>query len=134
MNAAAAPSVTIAALEDGTLEAQAFDHEAHVYLGWLYLGEMPLLDAINQFSSALQRLTAKLGVPAKYHATITWFFMLLIAERRAQTSGDDWISFHRCNGDLFERQPGIISRYYSSELLASDRARRSFVLPDRLVG
>jgi len=134
MNAAAAPSVTIAALEDGTLEAQAFDHEAHVYLGWLYLEEMPLLDAIDQFSSALQRLTAKLGVPAKYHATITWFFMLLIAERRARTRGDDWFSFRRCNSDLFGRRPGIIGRYYSSELLASDYARQSFVLPDRLLG
>ena len=131
MNAAAVPQVTIAALEDGTLDADAFNHEAHVYLAWLYLAEWPLLDAIHRFSCALRRLTVKLGVPGKYHETITWFYMLLIAERREQTKGSDWFSFHRSNSDLFCRQPGIVRRYYSNELLASDRARQSFVLPDR---
>ena len=134
MNAVAAPDVTIARLEDGTLSPQRFDHEAHVYLAWCYLEEWPVLDAIHRFSVALQRLTAKLGVPGKYHATMTWFFMLLIAERRARTGDSDWFSFRRDNSDLFRRQPGIIGRYYSSELLASDYARQSFVLPDRLLG
>ena len=133
MNAVAAPQITIAALEDGTLDAEAFDHEAHVYLGWLFLEEMPLLEAIDRFSSALWRLTAKLGIPGKYHETVTWFFMLLIAERRANTAGGDWFSFRRKNSDLFAGNPSIVSRYYSSDLLASDRARQSFVLPDQIV-
>lgn len=132
MNAAAMPQFTIAALEDGRVDAAAFDHEAHAYVAWLYLEEMPLLDAIDRFSRALQRLTVKLGVPDKYHATITWFFMLLIAERRKRDPDCDWFAFHRNNSDLFSRDVSIINRYYSSELLASDRAKQSFALPDKL--
>jgi len=132
MNADATPEFTIAALEDGTLDVDAFDHEAHVYIAWLYLEQFPLLDAIARFTSALQRLTARLGIPGKYHETVSLFFMLLIADRRTSTKGKDWLSFHRNNGDLFCREHSIIDRYYSSDLLASDRARQSFVLPDRL--
>ncbi len=132
MNAQAAPQVSIAALEDGTLDAASFDHAAHVYAAWLYLDAYSLPDAINRFSAALQRLTAKLGAPDKYHETVTWFFMLLIAERRAAADGTDWFAFCRANPDLFCRDEPIIRRYYSRGLLASERARQTFVLPDKL--
>ena len=82
---------------------------------------------------ALKRLTAQLGIPGKYHETISWFFMLLIAERRSIQETDDWYSFCRNHADLFARgDDNILNRYYSSELLRSDRARRSFMLPDKL--
>ena len=132
MNAQAAPPVSIDALEDGTLNAATFDHAAHVYAAWLYLEEYPLADAIARFSAALKRLTAELGVPGKYHETVTWFYMLLLAERRAADQHDDWFDFRRSNPDLFGNADDVIRRYYSSEVLASERARRSFVLPDKL--
>jgi len=132
MSAVAKPQITIDAFENATLDPKTFDHEAHVYVAWLYLEQFPLLDATARFSSALRRLTAKLGVPDKYHQTITWFFMLLTAERRENANSSDWFSFHRNNSDLFCRDGNIISRYYSSEILASDRARQSFVMPDNL--
>ena len=132
MNAQATPRVSIAALEDGSLDAVTFDHAAHVYAAWLYLEQYSLPDAIAAFSAALKRLTTKLGVPDKYHETVTWFYMLLIAERRAAASGGDWFAFRRDNPDLFNRDDDIIERYYSAELLASKQARRAFVLPDRL--
>lgn len=132
MNAAAKPQITLAAFEDATLDLEAFDHEAHVYVAWLYLERFPLLDAIARFTSALRRLTVKLGVPDKYHETITWFFLLLIAERRENAKCNDWFSFYRKNSDLFCRNDNIINRYYSGEILRSDRARQSFVMPDNL--
>ena len=130
MNAVVEPQVSIAALEAGTIDAESFDHESHVYLGWLYVREFPLAEAIARFSQALQRLTTKLGVPGKYHDTVTWFYLLLIAERRAAADDDSWNSFRRNNEDLFSRDENILDRYYSSELLWSDRARQSFVLPN----
>lgn len=133
MNAQDAPEISLAALENGSIDADTFDHAAHVYAAWLYLEQYSLPDAIAAFSAALRRLTVKLGVPDKYHETVTWFFMLLIAERRAAGAGGDWFAFCCDNPDLFCRRDNIIMRYYSSELLASDRARHAFVLPDRLV-
>ena len=37
------------------------------------------------------------------------------------------------NRDLLTWKPSILERYYTSDTLFSDRARRSFVLPDRVV-
>ena len=88
-------------------------------------------EAISRFTGALRRLTAKLGVPDKYHDTISWFYLLLIAERRAATTEDSWFTFRRDNDDLFSRDNNVLEHYYSKELLWSDRARQSFVLPDQ---
>ena len=130
MNAAAKPAFTVNAFENGAIDPDAFDHEAHVYVAWLYLEHFPLLEAIAKFDAALRRLTTSLGIPGKYHATITWFFMLLISERRDAMPDSDWFRFRRDNDDLVS-DGKILQRYYDSETLASDRARQSFVFPDK---
>ena len=132
MNAAVTPDITIERLESGDIDAGTFDHESHVYLGWLYVGAYPLPEAISRFSAALKRLVKKLGAEGKYHETITWFYLLLIAERRSSATDHSWFTFRRQNSDLFARQPAILQQYYSDELLGSDRARAGFVLPDRV--
>ena len=131
MTAFTEPALTITAFEAGAIDAESFDHEAHVYLGWLYVGEYPLIEAVSRFTSALRRLTAALGVPDKYHDTISWFYLLLIAQRSNEATDNDWETFRRNNNDLFSRDDNILGRYYSEELLRSERARQAFVLPDR---
>ena len=133
MNAVARPAFPIEAFERGEIDPEAFDHEAHVYMAWLYLERFALPAGLEKFDVALRRLTERLGVPGKYHATITWFFLLLIGERRSAEPGADWPRFRRRNADLVEDR-GLLERYYSRQTLASDRARRVFVLPDRLLG
>jgi hypothetical protein len=132
MSAVSAPHWTIESLESAAIDAEAFDHEAHIYVGWLYLERYPLTEAIEQFTNALRRLTRKLGASGKYHETISWFYLLLIEERRSVSTPNDWFAFRGANNDLFCRDDNIIERYYSKELISSDRARQSFVLPDRL--
>ncbi|MBT8100860.1 MAG: hypothetical protein KJO82_13980 [Gammaproteobacteria bacterium] len=126
------PTVTIEDLESARIEAGSFNHEAHVYLAWLYLREYPVTAAIERFSAALKRLTLKLGVPGKYHETITWFFMLIIAQRCADRPSQDWPQFKATNSDLLDWDENILHRYYSKATLDSDEARRTFVLPDRI--
>jgi hypothetical protein len=133
MNALAKPEVTLESFENGTIDVEAFDHDAHIYVAWLYLECCPVLEAAQRYSDALRRLTTKLGIPGKYHETITWFFMFLIDERRRQLEAGDWYGFRRSNEDLFARgEQSVLHRYYHGETLGSDRARQSFVLPDRL--
>ncbi len=117
----------VAAFEDATIDAAEFEHEAHLLVGWRYLQDYTLLESITRYSGALKRLTRKLGVPNKYHETITWFYLIKIAERKAAT---DWAAFKTANPDLFERNPSIIQQYYSESLLSSECARQAFVLPD----
>ncbi len=126
------PSMSIEAFESGAVDPDEFDHEAHVYVAWLYLQDYELNDAIAGFCAALKRLTRKLGIGSKYHETITWFFMIAINERLQSTSFDDWHSFRRQNPDLFASSPSLIGRHYSGERLQSPLARTHFLLPDRL--
>ena len=133
MNALAKPEVTLESFEDGTLDVEAFDHDAHIYVAWLYLERYPVLQAAQRYSDALRRLTAGLGIPGKYHETITWFFMFVIDERRRHTQAQDWYRFRRNNEDLFARgEDSILHRYYRGDTLGSAGAREAFVLPDRL--
>lgn len=125
-------SISIEDFERGDIDPDQFDHEAHLFVGWSYLQKYALQESIARFSEALRRLTKKLGIESKYHETITWFFMILIAERRAGRGSDDWQAFKRRNADLFARRPTIMNAYYSDERLASPMARSQFVLPDLL--
>ena len=120
----------VAAFEDASIDAAEFDHEAHLLVGWRFLQEQSLVDAIRRFTTALKRLTQKLGVPGKYHETITCFYLIKIAERCAGQAASDWPTFKDANPDLFTRNPSLIRQYYSKSLLASEDARRAFVLPD----
>ena len=118
------------AFKDANVDPAEFDHEAHVLVAWRYLQDNDLLPAIEKYSNALKTLTRKLGVPGKYHETITWFYMIAVGERLAGANDSEWSSFRAANEDLFAREPSLIQRYYSSDLLMSENARRVFVLPD----
>lgn len=120
----------VEAFENATLEPGGFDHEAHILVAWHYLQELSLLDAITRFTRAIKRLTRKLGVSAKYHETITWFYLIKIAERLQASPGADWQAFKAANPDLFAWNPSLVEKYYSKDLLSSDAARHMFVFPD----
>jgi hypothetical protein len=131
MTAASTPEITIARFESGDIDADNFDHEAHIYLAWLYLEQLPVFDAVQRYSLGLRRLTRQLGIPGKYHETITCFYLFKIAERR-EAGASDWLEFRQSNKDLFARgDASVLHRFYRRETLESERARRAFVLPDR---
>jgi hypothetical protein len=132
VSAAPYPRVSIEALETANVDAQAFDHESHVYAAWLYLEQWPLGEATRRFCDAIRRLTIKLGAETKYHETITCFFMQLINERRLVSTQSDWLQFRASNADLVGNAGKTLRRYYSQTLLRSDLARQHYLLPDKL--
>jgi len=122
----------VASFDDGTLPADSFRHADHVRMAFLYLSRHPALEAIGRFSAALRRLASVQGKPGLYHETVTWAFLLLIAERRARAGGSpSWDEFAARNPDLLEGKGPVLKRYYRDETLASELARRTFLLPDR---
>jgi hypothetical protein len=131
MNSATSPTITIDRFEASDVDPDEFNHEAHVYVGWLYVQQFELGTAITRFDAALRRLVTNLGANGKYHATLTWFFLLLIADR---TEVDEtWQVFKSRNLELVTNSRDVLSRYYSDGYLFSDRARERFVLPDKVV-
>jgi hypothetical protein len=81
----------------------------------------------------LQRFAEAQGATQKYHETITTAYVLLINER-LETDGRNltWEEFAAQHTDLLAWQPSILDRYYTRETLMSDRARSTFVMPDRI--
>ena len=132
MNAVATPELSIATFEAATIDADAFNHESHVFVAWLYLERWPLQEAIKRYCDGLRHLTKKLGADTKYHETITWFFMIQINQRRATSQQPTWFTFRRDNLDLINDAGKTLDRYYSKKLLMSDLARQTFLLPDKI--
>jgi hypothetical protein len=130
-DAAHAVEEQIRAFEAGEVDPAAFDHEAHVRVVWCYLQRCPVAVTIARFTSALRALTERLGMPQKYHETISWFFIIVIAERIGRSAGDDWETFRKKNRDLTANSSLLLKRHYSAERLYSPAARQRFVLPDR---
>lgn len=121
----------VAAFESTELPADHFTHVNHVRVAWWYLRHSPLPHALARFVAALQGFARAKGAHGKYHETITVAYMLVIAERIDGARELSWPEFAAANPDLLARTPSILGSYYSDALLSSDRARRSFVMPDR---
>ena len=119
----------VAGFESTQLPAEQFGHAEHVRVAWWYLRHFPLGEALTRFCAALRRFATAKGKPDRYHETITVAYMLLIAERLDDCRGATWTEFQAANPELLAREPSILARYYPPEVLASDRARRVFVMP-----
>ena len=117
---------------DTSLPADQFHHRQHVNVAWLFVQKYGMPNALAEFSAAIKRFADAKGATGLYHETITWAFLLLIGERQARNPAGTWEEFEAANADLFSWKPSILDRYYSKELLASDLAKRAFLMPDRL--
>ena len=116
---------------DTTLPADQFHHRQHVEVAWLFVRRYGMPAAIGEFSAAIKRFAQAKGATALYHETITWAFLLIIAERQARQHAEVFTDFAGENPDLLSWKPSVLDRYYSKELLASDLARQTFLMPDR---
>jgi hypothetical protein len=123
----------IAAFEGEGFDAGAFHHAQHVRVVWACLERWPASEVLPRFAAGLRRVATAAGKPGLYHETITWAYVLLVNERRAPPGTEDWPAFAARNPELLAWRPSLLeTRYYRAETLWSDRARRVFVMPDRL--
>ncbi|HZR65759.1 MAG TPA: hypothetical protein VFA85_11470 [Terriglobales bacterium] len=117
--------------ESGTISGNAFHHSDHVRLAFAYLQGYPLVEALARFSAALKQFASAQGKAERYNETITMAYFFLINERMAENATSSWEEFARDNPDLLVWKDGILNRYYRESTLASDLARRVFMLPDK---
>lgn len=118
--------------ESCTLPGAAFHHEDHVRVAYLYLRKYPPLQALDRFSTSLNRFAIANAQPHLYNETITWAFLLLIRERLARNGQpQSWLAFAAANPDLLTWKNNVLKKYYRDETLASDLAKRTFLFPDK---
>jgi hypothetical protein len=97
------PELTLEQFERGDVDPAAFDHETHVYAGWLCVTHYGRQEGMVRFDAALRRLVKKVGAESKYNAMITWLYLVLIADRARD--GEDWRAFLARNRDLIDDRP-----------------------------
>lgn len=116
------------ALETGELPEQDFGHVAHVRAAYLYLREMDFPAALERIRRTIRTYATHLGKADRYHETITVAYVALIQQHMCERGADDgWIVFARNNPELLDKS--LLTEFYPKEQLASDAARRIFVLP-----
>jgi hypothetical protein len=112
----------------GEWDAAEFRHRDHVRIGFEMLRRHDFAATVFHFSSALRAMAARAGNPRAFHQTVTIAFLSLIAERLDSGNYADFDCFARANADLLDKS--ALSRWYPSERLAMEAARRTFLLPE----
>jgi hypothetical protein len=111
----------------GEVDAADFPHREHVRMAFEMLRRHDFAETVLHYSRALRAMSARAGKPQAFNQTVTIAFLSLIAERLERGQPADFAAFQRDNAELFEKNP--VARWYRPERLASDAARRTFLLP-----
>lgn len=122
----------LADFEACTLPEAEFDHRGHVRLAFILLRRRGFEQGIAGLRAGIRAYATSLGAPDKYHETITVAFAALVHEALELDAGrgEDTSSFEGFVGrhpHLLDKH--ILLRHYTPEVLASDHAKRCFVLP-----
>lgn len=110
------------------LSAPDFHHESHIRVAFEMLEAYDFVDACARYAKTIQAMAQKVGVPEKFNATITFAYMSLVAERKADFSQAGADAFIASNPDLLDKS--LLHHWYSEERLTSAAARNQFLLPD----
>jgi hypothetical protein len=122
----------LSALEATTLPAAEFSHSGHVRAAYLYLRTADFPTALARISASIRRYATALGQAGRYHETITVAYTALIHQHmQLRGAARDWSEFAAANPELLDKK--LLEHFFAPEVLASDIARRVFILPHRSV-
>jgi hypothetical protein len=106
-----------------------FRHREHVRLAYAMLARDDFAAVGLRFKTALLRF-AEAHARGRYHETLTWAYLTLIAERMHATPTASSFEFLERHPDVLDHRSGAVSRYYDvAAITACPIARAVFVLP-----
>ena len=112
----------------GEADAANFPHREHVRMAFEMLRRHDFAEAAWLYSRALRLMTARVGKPEAFNQTTTIAFLSLIAERMERGGEPDFAAFVRAHPEMLDKR--ALSRWYRPDQLATEIARRTFVLPE----
>jgi hypothetical protein len=121
----------VVAFERATIDPRTFHHREHLYVAWCYLRALSLEEALARYVRHLRQLAAALGSPQKFHATMTWAYVVLLHAAMERSPGAGFEQLLAENPALADHRGGALDAHYQRAQLDSDEARRYFVLPRR---
>lgn len=106
-----------------------FTHREHIRVAWLYLRNNDWDSGYQKIQSGIQHFATELGVADMYHETITCFWATLVQYCIDEKSDiADFEEFITTYPMLLEK--ATMMKYYSSELISSQQARKEWQEPD----
>jgi N-formylglutamate deformylase len=127
----AASIALVRAFEACDPELGALTHAEHLRVAWHYLRHEPLGLAAERMDAGLRRFAASRGAPDRYHATITWAYVVLLAECRRELGNVPFDVVAERHPALLDHANGTVRRLYGPGQLDSALAREVFLLPRR---
>lgn len=119
--------------EDGSLPPAAFRHREHLLVAWSYVRALPFEEAAYRFVRGLRAFVVAHGAEDKFHATVTWAYLAILAELLddPRTKALPFEAFLAEHPELLDSRDGALAALYGFGGLGSDRARRVPLLPGR---
>jgi hypothetical protein len=118
----------LARLVRGEIDAANFPHREHVRMAFEMLRRHDFAESVWLFSWALRAMATRAGKPQAFSQTTTIAFLALIAECMEATGPADFETLLRAHPELLDK--AALTRWHRPDLLASEAARRTFLLPD----
>ncbi len=118
--------------ETCTMPAAVFNHEAHLRLAWVYLGEYGIEKAENLVQEQLKKYVASLGAEDKYHTTLTVASIKVIHHFMSRSKSDNFKGFIAQFPQLKTGFRELIGSHYGFDIYSSKKARLEYLEPDLL--
>jgi hypothetical protein len=121
----------IGLFEDTSLPRSDWTHGKHLIVALVYLVRHGRDEATERIRHGIQRLNHHYGNFTGYHETITLAWIAVVSRFLDQRPRGENLSI--LSRELLEEceVKDYLLRFYSTEVLMSDEARRSWVTPDR---
>ena len=118
------------AFEECTLPREKWTHRAHLWVALWYLRHFPREEATKRIRTGIQRYNAARGSTKGYHETITLSWIRLLSGFLLTAGPQRDLGELASEAAASYASSDYLLRYYSHELLFSDRARTEYVPPD----
>jgi len=118
--------------DEGTLNPQLFNHEAHIRLAWIHITKYGVEEAIKNICSQLLNFVTNHGVKDKYNETLTIAATKAVYHFILKSKSDNFRSFITEFPRLKTHFKELMDSHYSNDTYFSEKAKKSFVEPDLL--
>jgi hypothetical protein len=122
----------VEAFENGTISEADWRHAEHLVVALFYLSNHDFETALAKMRNGIFNLLKSFGVDLSkempYHETLTVFWMRTVADFKKSKNGSSTIEI--CNQLTGKFDKDYPLRFYSRELLFSEKARAEFVEAD----
>jgi hypothetical protein len=130
MRSDAAVEALVRAFEGCTLPPSEWTHQAHLTVALWYLRNYTRDDATDRIREGIRRFNLSRGNTTGYHETITLAWVAVIVRFLAERDHGEPLStlVRELLGEC--GTTSYLLRFYSEDVLRSDKARRVWVQPD----